>query len=89
MPRTVAIASVLSLALGVAAVPSAARQKPPEKGAGGTLFVNCSIHTGTGGKPIGDGHLLVKDGRIESVGAGKPESAGFAGSGRISSSSWR
>ncbi|MBA4066016.1 MAG: amidohydrolase [Isosphaera sp.] len=73
MPRLLASVIALSLALGVAAVPVPAQPKKP---AGATLFVNATVHAGTGEKPVEGGFLLVKDGKVEAVGAGKPDPAG-------------
>jgi imidazolonepropionase-like amidohydrolase len=74
MLRLLASVTTLSLALGVAAVP--APGQPPKKPPAATLFVNATVHAGTGEKPVEGGFLLVKDGKIEAVGAGKPDAAG-------------
>jgi imidazolonepropionase-like amidohydrolase len=69
--RIVPIVIALSLALAVAAVPTPAAQ--PKKTSATTLYFNAIIHTGTGEKPIENGFLLVKDGKIEAVGSGKTD----------------
>jgi len=73
MMRIVQSVIALSLAFVVVALPlpSPATQKA-DKADGSTLYFNATIHTGTGDKPIENGFLLVKAGKIEAVGTGKP-----------------
>ncbi|HVL13876.1 MAG TPA: hypothetical protein VM529_15005, partial [Gemmata sp.] len=69
--RLVPTALVLSLGLAAAAVPTARKPQPAAKDAP-TLYVNATIHAGTGEKPLEKAYLLVKGGKIEDVGEGKP-----------------
>jgi imidazolonepropionase-like amidohydrolase len=61
----------LSLAFAIVGVPSPAAQpgqKAPKDADTTTVFRNATIHTGTGEKPIADGVLVVKAGKIVAVG---------------------
>ena len=73
--RLVPTALALSLGLAAAAVPTARKPQPAAKDAA-TLYVNATIHAGTGEKPLEKAYLLVKGGKIEDVGEGKPDVAG-------------
>jgi len=79
MIRIASIVIALSLAIFVGAIPghSTASQKP-DKADGSTLYFNATIHTGTGDKPTEKGYLLVKAGKIEAIGTGKPDAAADA-----------
>jgi len=64
---------VLSLGLVPTAAPAAGQSPKPKPTTKATLYFNAIVHTGTGEKPIENGFLLVKDGKIAAVGAGKPD----------------
>jgi imidazolonepropionase-like amidohydrolase len=66
----------LSLASAVVVIPppTTAAQKA-EKADGSTLYFNATIHTGTGEKPLENAYLLVRAGKIEGIGTGKPNAA--------------
>ncbi len=70
IPAVIAVA--LCLVPPGAATPTAAGQ-PAKEADGTTLYFNATIHTGTGDKPVENGFLLVKGGKIEAVGAGKTD----------------
>jgi imidazolonepropionase-like amidohydrolase len=63
---TIITASLLAI---VAAVPLPATQPGPGAAMKIVAFRGFTLHTGTGGDPIPDAVLIVKDGKIESVGA--------------------
>ncbi len=72
MIRIVSIVIALSLALTVAAVPVHTTADQPRKADSTTLYFNATVHIGTGEKPLEKAYLLVKAGKIEAVGTGKP-----------------
>ncbi|HSQ57189.1 MAG TPA: amidohydrolase family protein, partial [Gemmata sp.] len=70
------IVLVLTVATAIAAVPLTPRSGPAAKADDTAIvYFNARIHTGTGEKPIANGYLVVKHGKIDAVGAGKPEIA--------------
>ncbi|MCE9568322.1 MAG: amidohydrolase family protein [Planctomycetes bacterium] len=73
MIRIVTSVIALSLTFAVVALrlPTTAAQKP-DKADSTTLYFNATIHTGTGEKPLENGFLIVKAGKIEAIGSGKP-----------------
>jgi imidazolonepropionase-like amidohydrolase len=72
--RLVPIVIALSLALAVAGVPTPAAQPTPSTIIDGVImYFNATIHTGTGEKPIENGFFIVRNGKIEAIGTGKPK----------------
>ena len=61
---------IVILGLIMATAGSSATEEPVEITPGLQAFVGAQIIDGTGGAPIADGVLVVRDGRIEAVGAG-------------------
>jgi imidazolonepropionase-like amidohydrolase len=77
LPRLIPIVSTLSLAFAVAAVPLRTPSAQPAKKADGvTIYKNATLHAGTGEKPLQNAYLVVKGGKIEAVGTGKPDADG-------------
>ena len=61
---------IVILGLIMATAGCSATEEPVEITPGLQAFVGAQIIDGTGGAPIADGVLVVRDGRIEAVGAG-------------------
>jgi len=66
--RTLAIVSAGLLAAACTAADQQVSDSTTPAAAGITAFVGARIIDGSGGEPIGDGVMLVRDGRIETVG---------------------
>ncbi|MBA4191011.1 MAG: amidohydrolase [Planctomycetaceae bacterium] len=74
MIRTVSIVIALSLTFAVVAVPvPTTTANQPKQSADAMLYFNATIHVGTGEKPLENAYLLVKAGKIEAIGSGKPD----------------